>query len=320
MTILLGLQRRYPLLQVVLLIALWGYGAATIDGFTDRSSIYSVLILSAFLGLAGAGQTVVILLGGIDFSIPAVVSCATVLTAELTGRLHWPFAAALALILGLAALIGAVNGWLCHRFGVQPLILTLGMGAAITGALLVWINGAVTGASPEWLARLSSPIGTTFGVPIPPSILLWALVAVVLGVVLRRTIAGRRIYLTGANPRAAELTLVRTRRVWAAGFMVSALCAAVVGVLLAGFSGSGSTTIGDPYLFQGLTAVIVGGTMMGGRGDYWRTALGALLLTVLSTILLGLGFSTSDQQILFGVLILAVVAGYGRDQRLRDRV
>ena len=94
----------------------------------------------------------------------------------------------------------------------------------------------------------------------------------------------------------------------------------LVGCLLAGFAGA-DQTIGDPYLFSGLTAVIVGGTtFMGARGDYTHTVVGALILTVLTTVLVGKGYDQADQQIIFGVLILLVVAGYGRDRRLRDRV
>src|ERR1700747_2628680 len=96
--------------------------------------------------------------------------------------------------------------------------------------------------------------------------------------------------------------------------------AAQVRVRTCGSEGSGNVKLGDPYLFEGLAAVIVGGTSFGARGDYWRTVLGALVLTVLSTLLVGKGYSTADQQIIFGVLILIVVAGYGRDARLRDRV
>ena len=98
------------------------------------------------------------------------------------------------------------------------------------------------------------------------------------------------------------------------------MLSALVGVLLAGFAGA-DQTLGDPYLFSGLTAVIVGGTtFMGARGDYTHTVVGALILTVLTTILVGKGYDQADQQIIFGVLILLVVAGYGRDRRLRDRV
>jgi len=103
-------------------------------------------------------------------------------------------------------------------------------------------------------------------------------------------------------------------------FMISAIASGMVGVLLAGFAGA-DQTLGDPYLFSGLTAVIVGGTtFMGARGDYTHTVIGALILTVLTTILVGKGYDQADQQIIFGVLILLVVASYGRERRLRDRV
>jgi ribose transport system permease protein len=315
-----ALQRQYPILQSVALVILLAYGAATIDGFTSRTSIYQMLILATFVGFAGAGQTVVILLGGIDFSIPAFITAGALLASELMGTHHWPFVAVLGLIVVLALVGGTFNGYVSHRFQVQPLIITLGTWSVVIGLLQVWVNGGAKGATPQWLSDLTTPIGTTFGVPIPAAVLFWIGLSVVLGFVLHRTMAGRRIYLTGANPRAAELALVHTRLVWMGGFALSALVSALVGVLLAGFSGSGDLTVGDPYLFQGLTAVIVGGTMMGGRGDYWRTALGALVLTVLSTILVAQGLSDQDRQMLFGALILLVVAGYGRDQRLRDRI
>ena len=103
-------------------------------------------------------------------------------------------------------------------------------------------------------------------------------------------------------------------------FAFSAIISGLVGVLLAGFAGA-DQTIGDPYLFEGLTAVIVGGTtFLGARGDYTHTVVGALILTVLTTILVGKGYDQADTQIVFGVLILAVVAGYGRDRRIRDRI
>ena len=103
-------------------------------------------------------------------------------------------------------------------------------------------------------------------------------------------------------------------------FALSAACSASVGVILAGFSGP-STSIGDPYLFSGLAAVLVGGTTFGGsKGDYTHTVIGALLLTGITTILIGLRVDVSLNQVIFGVLILVVVAAYGRVSRLRDRV
>jgi ribose transport system permease protein len=313
-------QRRFQLGQLVALVALFEWGTWTITDFAGKPSLYAMLVTASFLGLAGAGQTIVVLVGGIDFSIPAFISLGAVLVSQLTGSDGWAFVPALALVVVLSLTLGSVNGYVAHRFRVPPLVVTLGMSSAVTGGLLVWTHGQPTGSPPSWLSNLSSVTGKTFGIGLPPVVIIWAVVAIVLGVVLRRTLAGRHVYATGANPVAAELSLVRTRRVWIGTFAASALLSGLLGVLIAGYAGSGNTQLGDPYLFEGLTAVIVGGTAFGARGDYWRTVLGALLLTVLSALLIGKGYSSADQQIIYGILILVVVAGYGREARLRDRI
>jgi ribose transport system permease protein len=174
---------------------------------------------------------------------------------------------------------------------------------------------------PAWLSTFGSPIGEVLGVKLPPIVLMRALLALALSIVLHLSVTGRRLYSTGANERAAELAGVRTERVWIGAFVFSAISAAVVGVLLAGFTGTGQAGIGDSYLFTSLAAVLVGGTsLVGARGDYWRTVLGALILTLITTLLVGHGADQSTQEILIGVLILVFVGVYGRDQRVRDRV
>jgi len=315
-----NLQRRFPLFQLMAVVVLFEWGTWTITDFATKQSVFSMLVAASFLGLAGAGQTIVVLIGGIDFSIPAFISAGAIVMSELTGTNGWGFVPALVLIVVLALALGAVNGYIAHRFRVQPLVVTLGMASIVTGAVLVWTKAQPTGSPPAFLGRLSSVTGTIFGIGIPPIVIIWAVVAILAGVVLRRTLTGRRVYATGANPVAAELALVPTRRIWVGTYAASALIAALLGVLIAGYAGSGNVTLGDPYLFEGLAAVIVGGTAFGARGDYWRTVLGALLLTVLSTVLVGKGYGTADQEIIFGLLILVVVAGYGREPRLRDRI
>lgn len=315
-----AVQRRFQIVQLIALAVLFEWGTWTVTDFATKQSVYSMLIAASFLGLAGAGQTIVVLVGGIDFSIPAFISLGAIVTSQLTGTDHWAFVPALLVVVVLSVAVGAVNGYISHRFLVPPLVVTLGMASIITGALLVWTNGGATGSPPAFLGKLTSVTGTTFGIGIPPVVVIWAAVAILLAVILRHTVTGRHIYATGSNPMAAELALVRTRRIWVGAFAASALLAGLLGVLLGGYAGAGTTSLGDPYLFEGLAAVIVGGTAFGARGDYWRTVVGALLLTVLSTVLVGKGYSNADQQIIFGLLILVVVAGYGREARLRDRI
>lgn len=313
-------QHRFPILQLIAAGALFAVGAITIGGFATRSSIMEMLVAASLLGLAAAGQTILILVGAIDFSIPAVIALGAVVMSELTGLHGWSFLPAMSVILVIAAAIGLINGFVSQRWDAHPLVVTIGMSSIVTGGLLAWTHSEPGGAAPTFLGKLTSAGGSTFGVGVPPIVVIWAIIAIVIGLVLRRTVAGRHLYATGSNARAADLALVRTRRVWICAFILSALCAATVGVLLAGYAGSGTTDIGSPYLFEGLTAVIVGGSAFGARGDYWRTVLGALALTFLTTVMIGKGYSSADQEIVFGLLILVIVAGYGREPRLRDRM
>lgn len=314
--------RKYPILQLSALVVVFLFGVLTIDGFASSRSIINILITASFLGIAAAGQTLVILIGGIDMAIGAVISASALLLTYLYGGLGWSAGPAFLFVLIFAVLIGALNGFISQRFNANPLIVTLGTGFIAIGIAQVISGGGGSDSirAPEWLGLLSRPISTTFGLPIPPVILIWVLLIILVSVFTSRTALGRRIYATGSSANAARLALVRVRWVWVFVFALSGLFAGIAGILLAGFAGSGNTTLGDPYLFLGIAAVIVGGTTMDGRGDYLRTCIAAVLLTVLQSILIGFGFTTADRQIVFGVLILLAVAGYIRERRLRDSV
>jgi ribose transport system permease protein len=313
------LQRRFPLLQIAALVVLYLIGAATVPGWTTHSTLMSMLVMAALLGLAGAGQTIVVLGGGIDFSVGAFITAGGVFITELPSVDGWPVWAAIVFSLAVAVAGGVLNGVTSQRFRIEPLVVTLAVGALLGGLLTGWVSGAVSGTPPAWTDSAVSVTTRTFGIPIPPIVSIWVVLAVVVGIVLARTRAGRSLYLNGTNPVAARRALVRTGWTWTAGFVVSAVLATFAGMLLAG-DGGGNLSAGDPYLFQALTAVIVGGTMFGGRGDYWRTVIGALILTVVTYLLEAHNYSTGVQEIVYGLLIMIVVAFYGRERKIRDRV
>jgi ribose transport system permease protein len=308
------------ILAWALVVVLTIVASVLIDGFLTMPSIRSVFALTAILGIAAAGQTAVVILGGIDLSIPSLMTLTAVGINEFHGH-HWNIVLILLVLAALCALIGALNGLLSTLFRVHPLIITLGVGFMVAGLLLAWTQGKPSGSVPPFLGKAAAAASTMGPIPLPPVVAVWAGVALVTIVMTSRTKFGRQIYAYGSSARAAEFALVRPMRLWIGVFAFSGLAAFVAGVMLAGFTGYGDLSAGDPYLFNTVAAVILGGTsLLGGRGGYGRTIAGTLMLTLAQLILVGRGVQQAQQQVALGVLIVLFVAVYGRDVHVRDRV
>ncbi|MGS0684335.1 ABC transporter permease [Nakamurella sp. GG22] len=320
---LLSADRRSVVISAVLLILLIAAGALTINGFSSANNISSMLLLASFLGIACIGQTLVALLGGLDLSIPFVIGSANLATLWLIGKgLPAPLAILVIVILGIA--VGVLNGVLSIRIQGQSLIITLAVGFALVGFTQIVTNfggGTVSGRAPDWLAGFSSLNGTIFGLRLPPVVLLWAVLAAVAMLAIKWTTFGRALYAVGGNRRAAGYALLSERRAWIGVHAISGFTAALTGIVLLGFTGGGFVGVGDPYLFLTVAAVVVGGTsLLGGNGGYGRTILGALVLTVLASLLIGYGLSTAAQQTVLGLLIVPMVALYARSPHPKTRV
>lgn len=291
-----------------------------IPGYANINSVLSLLLLSSILGIAAVGQTLTIIIGGFDMSIPAVIGLANVLLSLLYGA-GVPVWLAAALILALAVLIGLLNGFASRYLQLNPLVVTLAMGSIVLGAIWAGTHGEVAGSVPDWLVAAVSVIGTTGPIPLPGAVVLWLVVAAAVIVLEQRSVLGRWIFAAGANARAAALARVPMLFVWMVVYALSAALAAVAGMLLAGFSGAADPTVGAAYLFTTVAAVVVGGTpLTGGRGGYARTMAGCLVVTELGTLLVGLGLDQPAQQICLGVLIVLLVALYGREAHLSLRI
>jgi ribose transport system permease protein len=315
-----AVQAKFPVAQVVALVVVFIYGVITLPGLGAWTSIRSILVLAALVGLASGGQTLLILIGGFDLGVSGFIVAGALTVTALRSAYHLSFGVALLLAVVGAGVLGGAAGYICHRFAINPLVVTLAMGTLAIGIVAVLNGGLVNGNSPQWLSDLAEPATRTFGLSVPPSIVIWAAVLVLFAILLHRTRLGRSLLATGANSRAADYALISTRRVWTATFAFSAIASALVGLLIGGFAGTISDGLGDPYLFQSVVAVIVGGTVFGGPGDYTRTCVGALFLTVLTTVLVGHGASPAVEEIVYGLIILAAIAVYGRQRRLRDRL
>jgi ribose transport system permease protein len=289
-------------------------------GFLTVSSIKSLLVLSSILGIASIGQTLAIIVGGLDLSVASMIGFSSVSLAVLSAK-GWPFGPTLALIVAVAILVGALNGFLAHRLQAPALVVTLASGSIITGATMMLNKGSAGGTIPEWITRSVSVNATTLGLPIPLVVVAWVALTAVLVLLQRRSPSFRRIYASGMNPDAARLALVRLTVVWSSAFAASAVAAAIAGIFLGGFSGGANIDVGQPYLFLTIAAVVVGGTsLLGGRGGVGRTMAGAFLIGNLTMLLLGVGVGNNVQQILLGALIVLLVFLYGREAHVRTRI
>ncbi|AKH99242.1 permease component of ribose/xylose/arabinose/galactoside ABC-type transporters [Hoeflea sp. IMCC20628] len=311
-------NRLYGALLMVVILHLTGI--ALIDGYGSIFTLRSMLVLSALLAVASVGQTLVIILGGIDLSIPFVVGVANVVAAQLYGD-GMDFALVFVIVSLLALGIGALNGLISAGLGVHPLIVTLGVGTVALGAVQQWTGGFPSGSAPQFISDFVSIGGTLGPLPFPGLVpAVFVLIALVV-LVLRRTTFGRQLYALGSNPSAARYALIRPVFTWTVTFAISGFFAALAGILLLGFSGSAYAGVGEPYLFQTIAAVVIGGTaLVGGSGSYVGTAIGAAVLIEVNTLLIGLGFNPSAVQAGLGLGILVLVSLYGRERTVAQDI
>jgi ribose transport system permease protein len=293
-------------LPVYLAIVILAVAAAAVSSnLATFESIRTILTLSTFLAVLGLGQGLVILTGGIDMSVPWGMATAGIMLTTLSAGQDAPLIWVLPVIILLGGAIGLANGIGVALLGVSPLVMTLAMNVVVRGATLVAINGTPTGLTPPAITYLMS--GRILGW-LPPVFLLVGLLYVVAIVVLRRTPYGRRVYATGTNPLVTRLAGVRVPLVVISVYVISGMMAAVAGILLTGYSTLAFVNMGDPYLLPSIAAVVVGGAAItGGRGTPIGTLGGAIMLTLLGTLLTALVLPPATRNIAFGLVVLAAV-------------
>jgi ribose transport system permease protein len=270
----------------------------------------TVLRAAVPLAILAGCQTLTMLTGGIDLSVGAVASMAGFVVATLVNAQGLEFG----LVVGFVAavLVGLLNGIGVGVFRVHPLIMTLGMSLVVLGLANAWQLQTLqtfTGVAPE-LRSLGSG---RFLEVLPNSLVVFIPVAALILLGLRRTGYGRLLYAIGDNPIAARLSGARAWQVLIVLYVISAIFAAIAGLLISGLTNVTSVTLADSYLLPSVAAAVIGGTsIMGGRGGYGGTIVGALILTVLSSLLSSLGYPEAVRQVLFGAIIVAVAAAYTR--------
>jgi ribose transport system permease protein len=271
------------------------------EGSVSGSSILIVLSFASILAIAAIGQTLVIQQGGLDLSVPGVISLAAVLVTK------FPDGDNAALVPWIAAAIaaGLVSGLVCGiaitRFRVTALVATLAVNALLYGTVLYLTKGTSTEAVPSMLSNFA--VGRIYGVPHLAIFAAAAIALIEIGV--RATVWGRRFVAVGVNSRTARAASIRVISYKVATYAIAGAFYALSGVLLAGYLRVPSLLVGNSYLLPTITVVVLGGTsLLGGAGSVTATAIGAIFLVQLQQVVIGMGAPTSAQFIIQAAIIL----------------
>ena len=306
-----ALLRDNPLVPLLLILLLLVVVLQLVQpGIVTATWVSSTMRFAIPLAILAACQTLTMLTGGIDLSVAVVASMTSYVMATLVADVGWLPASLIALV--PAAVVGLINGIGVGIFRVHPLIMTISMSLIVSGAVNVYARLNIAGGTrvPPEIRDLGGQ--TLFGF-LPNSLVLFVPMALVILLGLRRAGYGRLLYAVGDNEIASRLAGVRVGGVLVLLYVVSGILAGVAGLIFAGVIGSATGRLVDPYLLPSVAAAVIGGTsIFGGRGGYAGSIVGALIITVLTTLLSVMQAPEALRQILFGVIILAVAAAYTR--------
>jgi ribose transport system permease protein len=302
---------------VVALLLICGVGAISAgDRFTSPDNALTVLRLAAGIGVVSIGMTFVIIGGGIDLSVGAIVAltsvwCTTVATQQLAEDTHWIAMVGVALLVGAGC--GLVNGLVIAYGNVVAFITTLAMLASARGLAEI-ISDKKTQIIPrKGFAEFLN--GELLGISV--QIWLFALVAVVGWILLNRTTFGRRTVAVGGNPEAARLAGINVKRHTVYLYVLIGVCCGIAALMLVARTTTGSSTHGTLWELDAIAAVVIGGTLLtGGRGTIVGTVLGVLIFSTLTNIFILNNRSFSEQSLFKGAIIVAAVL---LQQRLASR-
>jgi ribose transport system permease protein len=302
-----------PVYGALIGIIVLAWIVVTIDGgeFLTTGNIVNMLQRSVALGIVSLGQTIVILLGSLDLSVSALISLASLVTAQQMGGDSANVVPAILLVLAMGAAVGLANGLIITKLRVNAFIATLGMALILGGIIQNRWSGPQTGVTDDFSANLGY---TRFGI-IPMSFILFAVVAVIIWFVLRHTRFGYRIYAVGGSEDVSKLSGLRTHRTIIGAHILCSLTAVITGIFLASRLKAGTPTVGADggYDLESIAAVVLGGTALsGGRGGVIGTIGGVFILAVLDNVFNQLEFNSFLRDVVRGIIIIAAVAVYAR--------
>lgn len=298
-------------LPVVGLLAVSLLMAFASDNFFTVSNILNVLRQVSVVGILAVGMTFVILTGGIDLSVGAVMALVGTISAGLMVNVGLPWPLALFAGIGLGVLFGLFNGALVAWGKMPAIIVTLATMGIARGIGLIYSGGYPISGLPSWISWFG--VGRIGNIPVP--VILMLIVYAAAWLLLQRTAFGRHVYAIGGNETAARLSGVKTARVKFAVYAISGLTAGLAALILTGRLMSGQPNAGVGFELDAIAAVVLGGaSIAGGRGLVIGTLIGAVLLGILNNGLNLMGINPYLQDIIKGLIILLAIY-IGREWR-----
>jgi ribose transport system permease protein len=312
-----------PVAALVLAVVLFVLSGLLPNGFGSDANValaqaINITRLAVFLGVVAAGQTLVILSGGegIDLSAGAVVTLAAIITYSVANGSNTLVVPALLAALAAGGVVGLLNGLGITYLRIAPLVMTLSMAGLVSGIILILTQGAVSGAvAPLMTQVIARPLLWR----IPGAIIIWIVFGVLMWALIQRTRYGRQLFAIGTNRTTARLSGVNVDAMVVGTYALAGLLSGLGGFLVVGNTGVVHIRIGEPFLFPSIAAVAVGGTLLsGGKGSYFGTMAGALVLTLITSLLTTMQMPESVRRMVLGATLLLMISLYGRQRGLRN--
>ncbi len=296
----LPVQMRFFAIWIALALLLAG-GRVLLPQSVEIATLLSILPFAAFLACAAMGQTIVMMSRGIDLSPPAIIALSSTVLLGVSHGQDDRMLLAIGAALAAAVAVGAINGFFVALLKLNALIVTLSTGAIVSG-LTLWYRQSL--AAESKVPTALADFGGSWFLGVPSAVWIVAVLTLVIHVLMKKTIVGRRFESVGANPRAAFATGVEIVRYQGGCFIAAALLYGVSAILLSAFIRNPTLEVGAPYLLEPIAAAVLGGTAVsGGVGNVFAVAGAAIFLVQLDHSLKMLGVPTSYQLIIQGAAI-----------------
>ncbi len=310
-------ELKYYVAPVTGIILLFILGQILAPGFAHTANIANLLALSSVLIMACFGQNLVILSGnaGIDLTVGSLMSMGALLGATFSGAGSGILYAIIGIAL-IGALAGSISGVSVQWLNIPPLVMTLVIATVIDGLVLAITKGQPSGSIPPILLDIGS--GYLVG-PIRWILIIAVILVICVELLLRKTSYGKSLYLTGTNRRAAQLAGIKVNATVFTTYFVAGIGGALAGLFLLASIGSSQMQMGNDYTLLSVAAVVIGGTALsGGKGTFLGSALGAIMITVLTSVLVAVQMPTGARELIKGFILLVILMIYSRTPKLRQ--